>query len=74
MASCPEEKVIPNLFSGTVFDVHCLSAENVAFFCLVDLPFSAGLDLLISPYTLYKQINMGNWYDKNECEKVLEGN
>lgn len=65
---CSDAKAIPHLYSGTVFDVYCLPAENVAFFCLVDLPLSLAVDTLISPVTLYRQIQRGHWYDQATCQ------
>lgn len=64
---CSESKTISNIYSGFIFDLYCIPAENVGFFCLVDLPMSFIVDTVISPYTIYKQVKYGSWYNKNDC-------
>ena len=65
---CSDSKTIPNVYSGFVFDLYCVPAENAGFFCLVDLPLSFSLDSLILPYTIYKQSKNGSWYQKSVCQ------
>lgn len=52
---CDPHTGFSSLYSGTQLNVYCLSdnAENLAFFCLVDLPLSLVADTVILPYTLY---------------------
>ncbi|MDX1654716.1 MAG: hypothetical protein R3310_05850 [Candidatus Competibacteraceae bacterium] len=71
---CPEEKTIPNVYSGLIFDLYCIPAENVGFFCVVDLPLSAALDTAILPFTIYKQIEKGDWYSKKDCQNYMKSN
>lgn len=66
---CTDSKTIPNVYSGTVFDLYCLPAENVAFFCLVDLPMSLAVDTLVLPYSIYRQASYGSWYNQKVCEQ-----
>ena len=64
---CSDSNTIPNIYSGFVFDLYCIPAENVGFFCLVDLPLSLIVDSLFLPYTIYKQTKYGSWYQQSEC-------
>lgn len=70
--SCPDDFTIPNVFSGTVFNAHCLTADNLGFLCFVDLPLSIVADTLIVPYTVYKQTRYGHWYSKELCLEQVE--
>jgi uncharacterized protein YceK len=51
---------VPRAYSGTVLDCHALGAENIGFFALVDLPLSLVLDTILFPYTIVRQIRLGN--------------
>lgn len=66
--NCSDPKTIPNVYSGFVFDLYCIPAENAGFFCLVDLPLSFIIDSLILPYAIYKQSKNGNWYQQDVCQ------
>ena len=65
---CSDSKTIPNVYSGFVFDLYCVPAENAGFLCLVDLPLSFVIDSLILPYTIYKQSKSGSWYQQGVCQ------
>lgn len=65
---CSDSKTIPNIYSGFIFDLYCISAENAGFFCLVDLPFSFITDSLVLPYTVYRQSKYGSWYQQSVCQ------
>lgn len=65
---CSDSKTIPNIYSGLIFDLYCVPAENAGFFCLVDLPMSFVVDTVIIPFTAYRQIEYGNWYSQTECQ------
>lgn len=67
---CSDHSTIPNIYSGFVFDLYCLPAENFGFFCLVDLPFSLFVDTVMVPYTAYKQIKYGSWYTQEACKAL----
>lgn len=69
---CSDSKTIPNIYSGTVFDLFCLPAENAGFFCLVDLPLSFVIDTVIIPYTIYKQTQYGSWYNQAACKALSQ--
>ena len=71
---CSDSKTIPNIYSGSVFDLYCISKENVGFFCLVDLPLSLVIDSLILPYTVYKQSKYGSWYQQSVCQEKINNN
>lgn len=63
------------IYSGTVFDVACLTADNIAFFCLIDLPFSMATDTLFLPVTIYEQFFTGQIHKaavKGDLNKVDE--
>lgn len=64
---CSETWTFPNVYSGSTLDLSCIPAENAGFFCLVDLPLSLVVDTLILPFTAYRQIHEGNWYDQQTC-------
>lgn len=66
---CSDSSTIPNIYSGSVFDIYCIPAENAGFFCLVDLPFSFVVDSLLLPYTIYKQSKYGSWYEQDICQE-----
>jgi uncharacterized protein YceK len=68
---CSDRFSIPRVYSGTVFDFFCLSAENAAFFCLIDMPMSLVVDTIVLPYTSYRQYNEGSWYTLRECERRI---
>lgn len=68
-AGCGDSKTIPNVYSGFVFDLYCLPAENAGFFCLVDLPMSLVVDTLLLPYSVYRQTTYGSWYSQAVCEQ-----
>ncbi|MDX1802482.1 MAG: hypothetical protein R3292_00275 [Alcanivorax sp.] len=70
---CSQRRPIPNLYSGTVFDLYCIPAENAGFFCLLDLPLSLTMDTLLVPYTLYRQIHDGPWYHPQDCRQRRAG-
>lgn len=65
------EEDVPDvrIYSGTVFDVACLSADNVGFFCLLDLPLSLAVDTLFLPITIYEQFFTGRLH-----KEVVNGN
>jgi|GEM_PF-167355 len=67
---CTDPEFIPNIYSGVIFDVYGLPAENAGFFCLIDLPLSAVVDTIILPYTIHKQIKQGNWFSQSRCERL----
>lgn len=71
ITDCADSKTIPNVYSGTVFDLYCIPAENAGFFCLVDLPFSLVTDTVLLPYTGWKQYSRGSWYSQKECRRQL---
>ncbi len=64
---CADGKTIPNIYSGLVFDIYCLPAENAGFFCLVDLPLSLVVDTVVVPYSAYRQVTYGSWYSQQDC-------
>lgn len=70
--NCSETWTFPNVYSGSTLDLACIPAENAGFFCLVDLPLSLVVDTLILPYTAYRQIHEGNWYDQQTCLERTE--
>jgi uncharacterized protein YceK len=70
--NCGERYSIPRVYSGAVFDLYCLPAENVGFFCLIDLPMSLVIDTLALPYTITRQWREGVWYSQEECRRRLQ--
>jgi len=50
---------VPRVYSGTVVDAHGLTADNAAFFALIDLPLSLALDTVLFPYTVFRQKRLG---------------
>lgn len=45
-------------YSGTQLNAYCLwnNVDNVALFCLIDLPMSLAVDTVILPYTLFSEL------------------
>lgn len=56
---------VPRVYSGTVVDAHGITADNLGLFALIDLPLSFALDTVLLPYTIFRQIRLGNIESKN---------
>jgi uncharacterized protein YceK len=70
LQDCSGYTTIPNVYSGVIFDLYCLPAENAGFFCLIDLPLSVAADTLMLPYTIHKQMKQGHWFSTEKCEEI----
>jgi len=57
-STCDPEKGISAIYSGTQLNAYCLwnNVDNVALFCLIDLPMSLALDTVMLPYTLFSEL------------------
>ena len=64
---CNTENGISTIYSGTKFNSKCLYEiyDNLAFFCLIDLPLSIITDTVILPYTIYSEVA-----DSGYCENI----
>ena len=49
---CESDKGVSQIYSGTRFDLEGLNYDNVAFFCLIDLPMSVVVDTALLPYSI----------------------
>jgi len=68
---CSTDSTIPRIYSGTVLDLYGLTAENIGFFALIDLPLSCAADTMILPYSVYAQKKYGHLFArKNQCNET----
>ncbi|HET7789129.1 MAG TPA: hypothetical protein VFL36_24355 [Myxococcales bacterium] len=56
---------LPRLFSGSVADARCvIGTQPQGIPCILDLPLSFVVDVLVSPYTLVQQVRHGNFHPR----------